>query len=806
MEGLLCSQEMAEIEELFKSAYNLESNLVLFPVRHHSPACSFHLKKTIDAYNPDIILIEGPSDTNPVLKYIEHEESEAPLCIYYSYSDKKGAVGEKGGKYMCYYPFLDYSPELVAIREAKQRGITAEFIDLQYPEILINSSKSEGIHGDAPKTSYNDDYLMQRGAYLKRLCEKEGCRDFSELWEKLFELDGINTDTAYFVKNMLAFCYLSRVGYTKEMLELDGCSAREAFMARNILKTIDKYEKVLVVTGGFHTYGIINLMQNSTDIKIKNIDLSDSGAYAMAYSMEESDQLNGYASGMPHPAFYQKVWEGISSDELQPYEKAVLNFIIECGGYLRKKEGGISTADEIEAYNMANGLKLLREKSGCGVYELIDSVKSCFVKGELNYFDKSPLEALYKMLTGKKIGKLCGNADVPPLVKDFREKSKYFKLKVDTSAEQEITLFIYKSERHRECSKFLNIMSFLNTGFCKKVKGPDFSKRTNTNIVREVWKYRWNTSVDSSLIELSVYGGSLVEVAGETARRKLSDIGDHAGEASLLMIDIFMMGLEDNLQEISAALSDKIDSDGVFFSVADCTYNLNFLNRAGSILYSTHDNEIKKLIFQAYNKAVILISSLADTPKENENKVISKLKDIYHISRQKDIDLDSEIFAEALMNITKSKLCNSAVEGAAIGLLFGMGRMEKEQIKKRAEGYLYGTGEKFLESANFLKGLFSTAREVVFYEKDFLEGINNVLCNLPEEEFIRILPEFRLSFSFFNPGEIVQIGKNVAEVYSTDTDNILRTEAVNPQEVEFCKKLDLLGADTLKRWRIFDGQ
>ena len=803
MEGLLCSQEMAEIEELFKNAYNLESNLILFPVRHHSPACAFHLKKTIDDYNPDIILIEGPSNTNSVLKFIEHEESEAPLCMYYSYSDKKGVVGEKDGKYMCYYPFLDYSPELVAIREAKQRGITAEFIDLQYPEILINSSKAKGFHGDAPKASYNDDYLMQRGEYLKRLCEKEGCRNFSELWEKFFELDGINLDTASFVKNMLAFCYLSRVGYTKEMLESDGCSAREAFMAKNIKKTLEKYERVLVVTGGFHTYGIIGLIQNGTDIEIKNIDLTDSGAYAMAYSMEESDQLNGYASGMPHPAFYQEVWENISSYEPQPYEKAVLKFIIKCGAYLRKKEGGISTADEIEAYNMANGLKFLREKSGSGVYELIDAIRSCFVKGELNYFDKSALEALYKMLTGKKVGKLCVNADVPPLVKDFREKSRYFKLKVDTTAEQEITLNIYNSTRHRECSKLLNIMLFLATSFCKKIKGPDFSKRTNTNIVREMWKYRWNTSVDSSLIELSVYGGSLVEVAGEIARKRLADIGDHAGAASLLMIDIFMMGLEDNLQEISEALSDKIDRDGIFFSVVDCIYNLNFLNRAGSLLYGSTDNTVlDKLIFQAYNKAVILIASLANTPKDSENKVISKLKDIYHISRQEDIFIDSGIFEEALMNITDSKLCNSAVEGAALGLLFGMGRIKKEQIIIRAEGYLYGTGEKFLESANFLKGIFSTAREVIFYDKDFIDGINNVLHSLPEEEFIKILPEFRLSFSFFNPQEIEQIGKKVAEVYNTNAEDILRTEAVDSQEVDFCRQLDSLGTDTLKLWGI----
>lgn len=805
MEGLLCSQEMAEIDELFKSAFNLEAKLVLFPVRHHSPACSFHLKKVIDTYNPDIILIEGPSDTKNVLKFIEHEESEAPLCIYYSYSDKKGVIGEKGGKYMCYYPFLDYSPELVAIREAKNRGIIAEFIDLSYPEILANSSKAV-MTGKTPKSSYNDDYLLQRGEYLKKLYEKEGCRNFSELWEKLFELDGYTTDTASFVKNMLAFCYFSRISYSKEMLDSDGCSAREAYMAQNIRKALDKHSKVLVVTGGFHTSGIVSLIKNDTDLKLKSIDLKDSGTYAMAYSLEESDQLNGYASGMPHPAFYQRVWEEMLSCETNPYEKAVLYFIIRCGGYLRKKEGGISTADEIEAYNMAKGLKSLRDKSGCGVYELIDAVRSSFVKGELNNYDKSPMEALFKMLTGKRIGKLCRNADVPPLIEDFREKAGYLKLKTDTTSEQEVTLYIYKSTKHRECSKFLNILRFFDIGFCKKVKGPDFSKRTNTNLVREIWKYRWSTSVDSGLIELSVYGGSVAEVAAELAKKKYADIGDHAGEASLLMIDMFMMGLDCNLQEIAEVLSDTINKDETFFSVADCTYNLNFLNRAGSILCAAGNNELGKLISQAYNKTAALMTSLAVIPKDNENKAISKLKDIYHILMMEDVCVEREIFENGLINITENKLCNSAVEGAAAGLLYGMGRLEREQVIRLAEGYLYGTGEKFLESAGFLKGLFSTARDILFHDNKFLEGIDNVLCNMSEDAFIRILPELRLSFSFFNPGEIEEIGKRVAEVYSTEPENILRTKAVDPQLADFCKEIDTYGMDTLKQWRIMHGQ
>ena len=110
MEELLRSKEMDKIEELFNKAFNFNSNIVFFPVRHHSPACSYNLKKTIEEYNPDVILIEGLIDGNNVKEFLEDEESEAPFSMYYSYSDTKGLVSEEKEKYKSYYPFLDYSP------------------------------------------------------------------------------------------------------------------------------------------------------------------------------------------------------------------------------------------------------------------------------------------------------------------------------------------------------------------------------------------------------------------------------------------------------------------------------------------------------------------------------------------------------------------------------------------------------------------------------------------------------------------------------------------------------------------------
>ena len=315
MERVLRGEKASEID--FPALYDLNRRVLYFPIRHHSPACSFHLKKAIAAYVPDCILIEGPENAQEQIPVLAHRDTKAPVALYYFYKDSKGLLSGEKESYRCYYPFLDCSPELVAMREAAARGIPARFIDLPYGEILIGTAEDRGIRTEGEKQSYNDDYLLSRSEYLRRLCEKTGLRSYEELWEKYFEIGGLYLDTADFVRQMSVQCGLSRAHTPKEELEADGCLLRERYMARQIAEASAAYQRVLVVTGGFHTYGLLELLEGSDrqeplryrgkTVKLHRLADKDQGVYPIAYSMEAADALNGYASGMQSPGFYQQV-------------------------------------------------------------------------------------------------------------------------------------------------------------------------------------------------------------------------------------------------------------------------------------------------------------------------------------------------------------------------------------------------------------------------------------------------------------------------------------------------------------------
>ena len=84
MEQILRRKEMAEI--------------ILLPVRHHSPACAWHIVRMIEKLKPDAVLIEGPENAGSLIPAMIHEETKAPFAVYYSYQDQAGEHGNRKGK------------------------------------------------------------------------------------------------------------------------------------------------------------------------------------------------------------------------------------------------------------------------------------------------------------------------------------------------------------------------------------------------------------------------------------------------------------------------------------------------------------------------------------------------------------------------------------------------------------------------------------------------------------------------------------------------------------------------------------
>ncbi len=801
MEKAVSKQEIARL-----MPFDYNDNVLYFPIRHHSPVCSVQLKRVVEQYAPDCILIEGPENANDIIKYLADNETMFPAALYYTYKDNNSLVksenienNQQDGSpniksYSCYYPVLEYSPELVAIKLASELGIKARFIDMTFGKRLVATSEQKGVRKLAEKNSYSDDYLLSSTAIANALCEKTGFSDFDSFWEAHFEVNGLSLSPAEFVLAFNSYTYLLRKGTTKTDLLEDGTLLRERFMCSHIKTAKQQYKKILVVTGGFHTYGLIH-PENDTTISEPNINQDDESIYLMPYSMEETDALNGYASGMVSPGFYQKVWENILEKQQLPYEKAVTDFIIQTAKNSKSSLAAITVSDEISALNVAKGLALLRGKEQCGKYECKDGIMSAFIKGDINPATEYPLDVLKDFFKGSRVGQIPKDCPAPPIVKDFLELAKKYRLKIDLSLKNEITLNVFSKPLHREISRFFHTLIFLDCGFVIQKRGSRIWDDKDKNLIREIFEYRFSPLVLTRLTEHSPNGGTVKLSAYNILLNKIKK-AICTKDCALLLIDCYLMGLRDTLGILKNKTKDIINLDDDFFSIGDGLFHLVKIYNISKFYGEENKLDFINLIDLCFKRALLTIEYIKNCNSDVEQKAVRIIKLLYDISSKIVFSSQKIELLETLEKLLNSNNINSVIFGAISGILYGSNRLSSADITKSFNGFL--TQPTLADEATkFLNGVFYTARDIVFVGDDFLKNISNLLNTLSPDEFIKLLPDLKLAFSYFTSSEIYRISKSVAKMLSIE-ENILNKEGVPEQTIIYGERLNQHLLDRLK--------
>lgn len=792
MEAVLRGEKLPEV-----IPFDWDAKVLYVPVRHHSPVCAWHLEKIIARYRPDCILVEGPENANDLVELLTDPETEAPVALYYACRDegKYLSDGEEPGMWRCYYPFLDVSPELVALRAAARLGIPGKFIDLSFGEILLATKADRGLRTAEEKLSYASDRYLSQSRFQKLLCEKAGVRDFEEFWEKYFEIGGMALSSEDFVNLMHTYCQLARRDTPMVELREDGCLAREAHMARRIREAMKEYRRILVVAGGFHISGLIAPVAEPPEVK-KRPRLVQS-VYPMRYSMEAADALNGYASGMPMPGFYDCIWQQLHGEKPeQAWQTVVLDHLVRTGRRLRSQGENISACDETCALSQALGLAALRDKRQPGLYELQDAVLSSFVKGEADLSGLEPMRILRKLATGHKLGVLASTAQVPPLTRDFEQQCRRHRLKL-VGGTQEVILSVLAEPKHRDASRFLQRTEFLGCDFARRTRGPDLISGRDRNLIRETWQYQWSAGVEAALIEQSISGGTVRDACITELRRRISAAA-LAQEGAELLLKGFLMGLGDQTGTLAEKMDLLLISDGDFTSLCRACAHLYRLHQWKDQYGEPDAIDDEALLSRAFDRCIQLLPAMHCVDERNLNQVQEAMSLLYQLTLQPELPQRRERLQEALEMLVEQDSIQPGLHGTALGLLYGMDPAKKAQVDGVVRGYLRGTPGRKLQSAQLLQGLFYTARDLLLTDGDFLKQIDLLLCELEDGDFTRMLPQLRLAFSYFLPRETDRLAQTAAGLHGAGKQEMGRC-AVDPAAYSRAEEIDAWAAARLDR-------
>jgi hypothetical protein len=567
---------------------------VYFPIRHHSPACSWHLERLIRELRFSVILVEGPVSFTPLISHILDPATRPPIAIYTHFIDTgrklyKPPENEPDlgpARFAAYYPFCDYSPELIALRVGKEVGARLRFIDLDYADQVLEQQTATEQLGK-PRGSLMQEAHLQHSAYLNALAQRSGCRDFNEMWDHLFEVNVQSRTTESFMREVATYCFFARRDASQEALRAEATTARENAMAAAIVEELSARtgeQTILVVTGGFHSVVLPQLVENGTKPVGPSKSTGSVQQALIRYSFEQLESLNGYASGMPSPDYYNRLWREFSGSSSEPFATVATSILVEIGALTRKKDMQISlsTADEIAALQQAQLLAALRGHAGPTREDLLDGVRSCFVKGSMDAEGTVLMGLVGHVLTGKDIGDVPATAGVPPIIANFRKEAERANLDISDSLKRRVSLEIYRRESHRRTSRFLHCLNFLSVPFGALVAGPDFVTGRGLERIHEHWQYAWRPMTEGGLISVAVYGSTIEEASTNRLCETIVGLenegkGRSASAAVSILILACRMGLHRHTDQLLSLIRAKIGEEPSFIQAVGAANQLLLL-------------------------------------------------------------------------------------------------------------------------------------------------------------------------------------------------------------------------------------
>ncbi len=789
--------------------------LIVLPVRHHSPACAWHVRKAIAEAQPSVVLVEGPRSFTELLPFLAHTEARMPLAIY-TYAVQRGPEGEDDRR-AAYYPFCDYSPELVAIREAATRQIPARFIDLDFAEQCQIEPASE----DDESRSLLDERHFARSRYLHALAESLGCRDHEELWEHLFEVSTGMLSLEEHVARVTAYCHLARMECTDAELQADGTLQREAEMAWHIRAALAARPAdagpVLVVLGGFHAVVMTALLAtNPVRPAISRSRISDESSALIRYSFDRLDRLNGYASGMTSPAWHQSLWElMLRHDKLgdagspRVRESAALSLLADVAIELRDKRGvALPMPALAAAYEQSLRLAHFRNRPAPARDDVLDAITSCFIKGDADADGMVVRAVAKRAFGGVAMGKVPPGSSTPPLVKDFQFRARRQRLKIDDSQPRRTALDLYRRPAHRVTSRLLHGLSLLGVPFAIRTAGPDFVTGIGLDRLQEHWEYSHTAGTEAALVEASVYGVTVpLAVANRFAARiDRAESDGQAASASAsagLVNQACVLGLHDHLPRLVTLLRGAIAQDASFDSLATAAGGLGLLWESREPLEARDLDALPDLLTATYERAIFLGLGLVGT-KCDATATVKSLKRLRELTvSEAGARLDESMYW-ALIEALQRGSEDGQVRGAATGLRYSAGQLDEDALAEGVAGHLQGMALPS-QSVAFLRGLLQTAREVCWQQPTLLNVLDGQLAAWSEDEFVRNLPELRLAFAEMTPKETDRIATAVAGLHGAEDLGRLVNYAVDPAQLQHHLQLsrtlaEILAADGLAEW------
>ena len=388
----------------------MSERVAVLGVRHHGPGSARSVVSELDRLRPQVILIEGPADAQPVLGLAADPEMVPPVALL-AYAPEEPRVS-------AFWPYAVFSPEWQALAWAAVHQVPARFCDLPAAMVLAGRDGPAGPTGD--QDGQGDDDPGDSGDPLGLLAAAAGYDDPERWWDDVIEsrLDG-RSPVAILTDAMTELRAQAPAGSATEQLREQRREAHMRQVLRAALKETDG--AVAVICGAWHAPALAGkLPAASADAALlRGLPKRKATLAWVPWTHSRLAAASGYGAGITSPGWYHHLFT--------TPQQTVIRWLTKVARVLRDHDLPVSTAHVIEAARLAETLAALRARPLAGLAEVSEATRSVMCDGD----ELAAAFVTRDLVVGEQLGAVPSSAPSVPLEADLRAQARTLRLKID---------------------------------------------------------------------------------------------------------------------------------------------------------------------------------------------------------------------------------------------------------------------------------------------------------------------------------------------------------------------------------------
>ncbi|MFJ6252298.1 MULTISPECIES: DUF5682 family protein [unclassified Streptomyces] len=550
----------------------------LLGVRHHSPALAAVVPALLDEAGAEVVCVELPADFRPWLEHLADPETVAPVAL----------AGAGGGGRLAFYPFADFSPELAAVRWARDHGAEVVCCDLPLSDPGWSLTDTEGFPGvdtadgdatdagapgggaadggasggGAPDGGASDGGAVDgvasggtdegagtavrpagpdsgetrgRDSFAGALAAAGTGRDGEDMWDRAVEVLAPGCSPEAVRRAALGVGWALRNDGAVPATDL----AREARMRQVIAAASAGGRRVAAVIGAFHAPALLapadgegaesRTVPEAPDALPETPATTPDPAVAVTsfvpYSFDLLDSRSGYPAGIRDPLWQQAVLAAAGDPE-RIREAAAVAVTGLCRE-MRRAGHTAGTGEAAETLRLACDLAVLRGLPAPGRGELLEAVTTVLGQGEPLGRGRALARALEAVLVGTARGRISPHAPRSGLGPSVEEELTRLRLPRPEEPEpREVRLDPLRSPLDGRREVLLQRLLVIGASYGEPLA---VAATGDGTALGTKWRLTWNPSVPARLDLAGVRGVTAAQAAAgtlaETARRAAAEGG-----------------------------------------------------------------------------------------------------------------------------------------------------------------------------------------------------------------------------------------------------------------------------------------